>query len=81
VGSLPRSVQPKSGLSISENSAAKNLMEYFSDHQGDFYSVSVQSVGTLEIGCPSARLTQNCGHANKKGLSDDIDPSHRIGSL
>ena len=49
--------------------------------KGCVESVSVQSVGTLEIGCPSACLTQNCGHANEKGLSDDIDPSHRIGSL
>jgi hypothetical protein len=81
MGSLPRHVQLQSGLSILENSAEKNLAEYFSDHQGVCNSVSVQSVGTLEIGCPSACLTQNCGHANEKGLSDDIDPSHRNGSL
>ena len=37
------------------------MVEYFSNHHGDFYSVPRQNFGLPTICCASVCLKQNCG--------------------
>ena len=47
------------------------MVEYLSNHHGDFYSVPVQIIGLPNVGCPFAYLKQNCSHSIKERRSDE----------
>jgi len=50
------------------------MVEYLSNHHGDFYSVPVQVIGLPNVGCPSAYLKTNFSHLNEKGLQMKTNP-------
>jgi len=47
------------------------MVEYLSNHHGDFYSVPVQVIGLPNVGCPFDCLKQNCCHSMKERRSDE----------
>jgi len=46
----------------------KIVVQYLSNHHGDFHSVPRQVIGFLNIGCPLESLKTNFSHLNGKGL-------------
>lgn len=47
------------------------MVEYLSNHHGDFYSIPVQVIGLSNVDCPFDCLKQNCSHSSKEGRSDE----------
>ena len=47
------------------------MVEYLSNHHGDFYSVPVQVIGLPNVGCPFDCLKQNCSHSINERRSDE----------